>query len=320
MHMRKVGYWILSIFFIGVLIIGCKTQEVEHWKVTCPWAENGVAARVNQKTANMAEEVSRAITLEAVAIKGDAKTVNQWVAQEDANSNALVFVGEGLFAITPITNPDTLEFSYEDFVFVENLYSSIFVMSARKDLNLTSVMDVQMYMSKGPKVKVAVNGKAGSESFLTYAFFGSMSHLDEVELVVCNSAAEAAEAVAEGTADFAVSHQSQILDAYESGKVNVICAFDGEDIAEGPFTGVEGVGKYGYPYFRNRCFIMAPKGVNTGKITQVKNMYHKLLEQEEIIDYYEEMMIEVDPMTEQEVVEELENVRNIVNGYRTFFE
>ena len=320
MHMRKVGYWILSIFFIGVLIIGCKTQEVEHWKVTCPWAENGVAARVNQKTANMAEEVSRAITLEAVAIKGDAKTVNQWVAQEDANSNALVFVGEGLFAITPITNPDTLEFSYEDFVFVENLYSSIFVMSARKDLNLTSVMDVQMYMSKGAKVKVAVNGKAGSESFLTYAFFGSMSHLDEVELVVCNSAAEAAEAVAEGTADFAVSHQSQILDAYESGKVNVICAFDGEDIAEGPFAGVEGVGKYGYPYFRNRCFIMAPKGVNTGKITQVKNMYHKLLEQEEIIDYYEEMMIEVDPMTEQEVVEELENVRNIVNGYRTFFE
>ena len=320
MHMRKVGYWILSIFFIGVLIIGCKTQEVEHWKVTCPWAENGVAARVNQKTANMAEEVSRAITLEAVAIKGDAKTVNQWVAQEDANSNALVFAGEGLFAITPITNPDTLEFSYEDFVFVENLYSSIFVMSARKDLNLTSVMDVQMYMSKGAKVKVAVNGKAGSESFLTYAFFGSMSHLDEVELVVCNSAAEAAEAVAEGRADFAVSHQSQILDAYESGKVNVICAFDGEDIAEGPFAGVEGVGKYGYPYFRNRCFIMAPKGVNTGKITQVKNMYHKLLEQEEIIDYYEEMMIEVDPMTEQEVVEELENVRNIVNGYRTFFE
>lgn len=315
--MKRLRYWGICLILMGILA-GCGKHEVESWKVTCPWAETGVAAMVNNKTAEMSGAISDKLVLEAEAIKGDSKTVNQWVADNNADSKALVFAGEGLFAIAPIMNPDSLEFNYEDFTFVENLYSSIFVMSARADLNLTSILDVQMYMSEGAKVKVAVN--ASSESFLTYAFFGAMSHVDDVELVVCNSAAEAAQAVIDGKADFAVSHQSQILEAYEQGKVTIVCAFDEDDIVEGPFTGVEGVGKYGYPYFRNRCFIMAPKGVNTGEITQVKNLYNKLLEQEEIEDYYDEMMIEVDPMTEDEVLEHLESVRNIVNGYRVFFE
>lgn len=318
--MKKAKWWLLSVFIVACLFCGCGTKQVENWKVTCPWAETGVAAKVSEKTAEMAADISKQFVLEAEAIKGDFATVNQWVEENDAQSNALVLAGEGLFAIAPSINAENLEFTYDDFVFVENLYSSIFVMSARSDLNLKSVLDVQMYMLNGGKVKVAVNGKKGSEAFLTYAFFGSMAHVDDVELVVCSSAAEAADAVASGKADFAVSHQSQILEAYQAGKVDVVCAFDGEDIASGPFAGVEGVGKYGYPYFRNRCFIMAPKGVNTGKITQIKNLYDKMLEQDEIKDYYEEMMIEVDPMTEQDVLEHIENVRNIVDGYRVFFE
>ena len=317
--MKRMRCWWLCLILAGILA-GCGRQEVVSWEVTCPWAETGVAAMINNKTAEMSEKFSNKIILEAEAVKGDAKTVNQWVKENSADSKALVFAGEGLFAIAPIMNSESLEFSFEDFTFVENLYSSVFVMSARADLNLTSILDVQMYMSNGEKVKVAVNGKASSESFLTYAFFGAMSHVDDVELVVCESAAEAADAVVEGRADFAVSHQSQILEAYEQGKVTMVCAFDKEDIVEGPFTGVEGVGKYGYPYFRNCCFIMAPKGVNTGEITQVKNLYHKLVEQEEITDYYNEMMVEVDLMTEQEVLEHLENVSNIVNGYRVLFE
>ena len=318
--MKKTRYFLSCIILSGLMMIGCGTKEIETWLVTCPWAETGVAAMVNNKTAEMAEEVSKQIQIETEAVKGDFKTVNEWVAKNNADSNAMIFAGEGLFSIAPIMNPDSLEFQYEDFVFVENLYSSIFVMSARADLELTSVLDVQMYMADGEKVKVAVNGKNSSESFLTHAFFGAMSHINDFELVVCNSAAEAADALVNGEADFAVSHQSQIVEAYESGKVTIVCAFDGEDITEGPFAGVEGVGKYGYPYFRNRCFIMAPKGVNTGKITQVKNMYQKLFKQEEFQNYYEEMMIEIDPMTEQEVVEYIESVRKIVEGYRVFFE
>ena len=318
MNTRKIKWVILLTLVLG--LIGCGSKEAEKWMVTCPWAETGVAARVNVKTAEQAAQVSDQFILEATAVKGDAVTVNDWISKYNGESKELVFAGEGMFAIAPIMNPESLEFTYDDFVFIENLYSSIFVMSARADLNLNSVMDVQMYMSESPKVKVAVNGKASSEGFLTYAFFGSMSHADEVELIICSSADEAANKVASGEADFAVSHQSQILEAYLNGDVTIIGAFDGEDITEGPFAGVEGVGKYGYPYFRNRCFVMAPKGISTGKSGVLRGMYQQILEQEEIVAFYDELMIEIDPMTEQEVLEHLDNVKKIVEGYSVFFE
>lgn len=318
--MKKVKVWFLGMVFVVLSLAGCGTKEAEQWKVTCPWAPTGVAGRVNEKTAEVSANLSDKIVLQAEAIKGDAATVNQWAADNAAEDTSMVFVGEGLFAIAPIMNKNSLEFSYDDFVFIENLYSSIFVLSARADLQLSTIMDTQMYSADVDCIKVAVNGTANAESFLTYAFFGSMAHADVVELVVCSSADEAANAVASGEADFAVSHQSQILEAYEQGKVTVICAFDGEDIEEGPFAGVEGVGKYGYPYFRNRCFVMAPKGLSAGKISQLRNVYQNIFEQEDIQNYYSEMMIEIDPMTEQEVKEHLENVTNIVNGYRSFFE
>ena len=316
----KINAKLVILIALILSVTGCGKKEAENWKVTCPWAETGVAARVNVETAAKSVEVSKQIALEATAVKGDAATVNDWIARCTSESQELVFAGEGMYAIAPIMNPDSLEFSYDDFVFVENLYSSIFVMSARADLNLHSPMDVQLYMADSPKVKVAVNGQASSEGFLTYAFFGSMSHANEVELISCNSADEAAAAVASGEADFAVSHQSQILSAYENGDVTIIGAFDKEDITEGPFAGVEGVGKYGYPYFRNRCFVMAPKGISTGKLGILKSTYDEILKEDDIVAYYDEMMIEIDPMTEEEVLEHLENVRGIVEGYSVFFE
>ena len=119
--MKKTGILGLGVLLIGILIGGCGTQEVTKWKVTCPWAETGVAAMVNEKTAQLAGEVSKQLLLEAEAVKGDAATVNQWVEENDASSNALVFAGEGLFAIAPIMKPENLNFSYEDFVFDETL-------------------------------------------------------------------------------------------------------------------------------------------------------------------------------------------------------
>ena len=55
------------------------------------------------------------------------------------------------------------------------------------------------------------------------------------------SAAEAAQAVAKGETQFAVSHQSQIQETYQQGSVTVVCAFDEGPIENGPFAGVEGV-------------------------------------------------------------------------------
>ena len=84
------------------------------------------------------------------------------------------------------------------------------------------------------------------------------------------SAAEAAQAVAKGEIQFAVSHQSQIQETYQQGSVTVVCAFDEGPIENGPFAGVEGVGEYGYPYFRNRCFIMARAGTDEETVAELK--------------------------------------------------
>ena len=180
------------------MLTGCGSKQ-ESWKVTCPWAPSGVAAMVSQKAAAKSPDYSeKKITLVAEAVKGDAATVNTWVASTKANDKELVFAGEGLFAITETLDPAKLQFSYDDFEFVENLYSSVFVLSADSSLNLKSLDDLEAYVKAGNPVSVAVNGATGSEAFLAAALFGSMGAGDQLKLTPYQSAAEAAQAVAKG--------------------------------------------------------------------------------------------------------------------------
>ena len=87
------------------MLTGCGSKQ-ESWKVTCLWAPSGVAAMVSQKAAAMSPDYSdKKITLVAEAIKGDAATVNTWVASTKANDKDLVFAGEGLFAIPRLWIP-----------------------------------------------------------------------------------------------------------------------------------------------------------------------------------------------------------------------
>ena len=245
------------------------TQKQASWKVTCPWAPSGVAAMVSQKAASKSPEYSDTITLVAEAVKGDAATVNTWVMDTEANDPELVFVGEGLLSITSIIDPAKMKFTAEDFTYVENLYSSIFVLSAAADLNIKTIADLEAYVANGNEVSVAVNGATSSEAFLAAALFGKMGVGDKLKLTPYQSAAEAAQAVAKGETQFAVSHQSQILETYQQGGVTIPCAFDEKALEHGPFAGVEGVGEKGYPYFRNRCFIMARAGTDEATVAQL---------------------------------------------------
>ena len=115
-------------------------------------------------------------------------------------------------------------------------------------------------------------GRSARLRLLAAALFGSMGAGDQLKLTPYQSAAEAAQAVAKGAANFAVSHQSQILEPYQQGGVDVVCAFDDKAIENGPFAGVEGVGSTGYPYFRNRCFVMARKGTDAAKVAELKEL------------------------------------------------
>lgn len=140
---------------------------------------------------------------------------------------------------------------------------------------------------------------------------------DHLKLVAYQSAAEAAQAVAKGETNFAVSHQSQILETYQQGGVTIPCAFDADAIANGPFAGVEGVGAAGYPYFRNRCFVMARKGTDDAKVAELKTLYGKILNDEEVTTWLNDtMLLEVDTMTVADVEAHIENVKAIVNEYK----
>ena len=311
---------ILSIALLAAmctaLLAGCG-QKSATWKVTCPWAPSGVAAMVSQQAATKSTEYSDTITLVAEAIKGDAATVNTWVADTKANATELVFVGEGLLSITSILDPSKMQFGYEDFVFVENLYSSIFVLSADAELNIKNIADLKAYVEAGNEISVAVNGATSSEAFLAAALFGSMGVGDKLKLTPYQSAAEAAQAVARGETQFAVSHQSQILETFQQNGVTVVCAFDENDIANGPFAGVEGVGQHGYPYFRNRCFVMARAGTDEAKVKELKELYGKILADKEVADWlHDTMLLEVDTMSVEDVEAHVENVKNIVNEYK----
>lgn len=306
----------LAMTMAAAALAGCGSKTTT-WTVTCPWAPSGVAAMVSQKAAALSNTYSEKIILVADAVKGDAATVNTWVAGTKANDPKLVFAGEGLFSITSILDPAKMQFTYDDFEFVENLYSSVFVMSADAKLGIDSIGSLEEYMKAGNQVTVAVNGATGSEAFLAASLFGAMGYGGQMKLVAYSSAAEAAQAVAKGETNFAVSHQSQILETWQQKGASIVCAFDGEDIAKGPFAGVEGVGKYGYPYFRNRCFILARKGTDAKKVAELKELYDKILADKEVADWLADtMLLEVDTMTGEQVKEHIENVQNIVNEYR----
>lgn len=313
---KRIVSLVLATVMAFAMLTGCSAKK-ESWKVTCPWAPSGVAAMVSQKAAAKSTDYSDKITLVAEAIKGDAATVNTWVASTKANDKELVFAGEGLFAITEILDPAKLQFSYEDFVFVENLYSSVFVLSADSNLNIQDLAGLKAYVEAGNTVSVAVNGATGSEAFLAAALFGSMGAGDQLKLTPYQSAAEAAQAVAKGETNFAVSHQSQILETFQQGGVTVVCAFDEDAIQSGPFAGVEGVGAAGYPYFRNRCFVLARKGTDAAKVTELKTLYDSILADKEVADWLNDtMLLEVDAMTEADVQAHIDNVKSIVNEYK----
>ena len=305
----------IAVIMVMVLCVGCSLGK-KTWTVTCPWAPSGVAAMVNEKCAALSEEMKLGILLEAEAIKGHTETVNTWIAETGSEDRKLVFGGEGFFPINKILDPDSMNFDFEDFVFVENLYSSIFVMSAQSQLGISSIPALEEYMKNVNKVTVATNGSHSSEAFLAAALFGAMGYGDKLEIIPYESAKEAAEAVGNGETDFAISHQSQILETYQQIGVTIVCAFDDEDIKNGAFVGVEGIGKYGYPYFRNRCFILAPKGAEEEGIEKLRELYRSILSEEEMESWLQnDLLLDVDFMTKEDALEHIQQVEEIVNEY-----
>ena len=131
---------LVSLVLALMLCLSCVSAlAAEAWTVTCPWAPSGVAAMVNQKAASLSTTYSQDYVLVANAEKGDTATINSWLTKYTEADPQMCFIGEGMFGITAILDPERMNFTYDDFEYVENLYSSIFVASARKELGITSI-------------------------------------------------------------------------------------------------------------------------------------------------------------------------------------
>ena len=77
------------------------------------------------------------------------------------------------------------------------------------------------------------------------------------------------------------------------------------------------MGQHGYPYFRNRCFVMARAGTDEAKVKELKELYGKILADKEVADWlHSTMLLEVDTMSVEDVEAHIENVKNIVNEYK----
>ena len=61
---------------------------------------------------------------------------------------------------------------------------------------------------------------------------------------------------------------------------------------------------------------MARSGASAEKVAELKALYGEILADEEVVTWLKDtMLLEVDTMSEEQVLEHIENVKNIVNEY-----
>lgn len=320
--MKKVVVYLLvcMVAISAVFANGTKEVDVDAWPqeaitVICPWAVGGVADVVNRKTATYGQEVFGKPVLATNELGAGGNVALTNYLKNGPNSTNLIFGAEGAFSIAPnIDGSEALQFTYDDYVPIINLYSSIFVLTADAKLGVTDMESLKAY-GQGKKLKVAVNGMAGSEAFLAQALFKELG-LD-LELVSYNGANLALDAAAKGETSFAISHQSQARGSVEAGILVPVVVFDKEGVNNDTFKNVKGVGEYGYTgFFRNRCFILARKGTDQKIIDKVRNAYLTILAKPEVKEFYDSLLIEVDPMDKASMDKHIEDVSVIVKANR----
>lgn len=317
--MKKV----VLILFIAMLAVSgvsaagqAEKSNVDAWPedavtIVCPWAVGGVADIVNRKTAVYGVELLGQPVLATNELGAGGNVALTNYLKNEPNSNTLIFGAEGAFSIAPnVDGADALQFTYADYIPIINLYSSIFVMTADAKLGITNLESLKAY-GQGKKLKVAVNGIAGSEAFLAKALFKELGI--ELDLISYNGANLALDAAAKGETSFAISHQSQAKGSVSGGVLTPVVVFDKNGVNNEVFKNVKGVGEYGYSaYFRNRCFILARKGTDQKIIDKVRNAYLTILQKPEIVDFYKTLMIEVDPLSLDEINQHIASVTDIV--------
>lgn len=336
--MKKIFIFVLVMFLcVTTFADGNKKKiSLEKWQgqpltVICPWAINGVVDIVNRSLAVYGEEVfgQKIIATNDFIREGSVSISDDFLAtmssmlgdggnialsnylKKKANEPHLIIGSENAFAVTPnLRNEKGKGFSYNDFEPIINLCSATFVMTADSELNITSLENLKTY-GKGKTLLVAVGGSTSIESFMIRSLFKELG-LD-MTVVAYNGANLALEALINREVHLAISHQSQAKIGVEDGIITPVVLFNEKGSTEGVYAGTKGVGEYGYTaYCKNRSFLMARKGTDATTLQKLYEGYKRILEKDEVKALFKEMMLEIEPLTADEIDRHIAEVSDMV--------
>ncbi len=316
--MKKV----LCVVFFALLTIssafsgGSNEADISKWPereitVICPWAVGGVADVVNRTLATYGQEYLGVPVLATNELGAGGNVALTNYLKQGPNTYELIFGNEGCFSVTPnVAGGEAIQFTYDDFVPIINLYSAIFVMTADSTLGINDLDDLKEY-GQNNRIKIAVNGVASAEAFLAMALMDNLGL--EYDLVSYNGANLALDAAAKGETAFAISHQSQAAGNVEAGVLTPVVMFNEDGVDTELFKDVKGVGEYGFAeFYPNTCCLMTRKGTDPSVVEKIRNAYLEILKKPEVKDLYDELMIEINPMDAEEFKEHIDSVTAIV--------
>lgn len=336
--MKKIFIFVLVMFLCVTSFADGNKKKIslEKWQgqpltVICPWAINGVVDIVNRSLAVYGEEVfeQKIIATNDFIQEGTVSISDDFLAtmssmlgdggnialsnylKKKANEPHLIIGSENAFAVTPnVRNAKEQSFNYNDFEPIINLCSATFVMTADSKLNITNLESLKAY-GEGKTLLVAVGGSTSIESFMVRSLFKELG-LD-MTVVAYNGANLALEALINKEVHLAISHQSQAKVGIEDGIITPVVLFDEKGSSEGFYAGTKGVGEYGYTaYCKNRSFLMARKGTDADILQKIYEGYKRILEKDEIKALFKEMMLEIEPLTANEIDRHIAEVRAMV--------
>lgn len=306
--MKKVKKLLASVMvmMLGVTAIGCQSkgasgEATENWPteavtIICPWAVGGLADQVNRAMSEYGKDLlGQPLLADNVLGSGGAVALTQYL-QEKANSNKLIFGGEGSFAIAPLTSE--VAYKFEDFIPVINVYSSTFVLSANPKTNVDSFKALEEY-AKNNVIKVATNGTASSEAMQCAALLNEMGA--NYQVVPYDGANEALTAAVSGEVDFAVTHASLAREFVKSGDVNPVVAFDEKKLVDEVYN-LDCVVDYGYDtWMTNVCAVFMRAGTDQAIVDKMYDVLNQILTNEKFLATADNIGVNIDIKNGDEV-------------------
>lgn len=329
--MKKLISVVLLVAMVMSIFSGCakndisketgvdKNQEskaewpTEAVTIICPWAVGGLADQVNRAMSQYGkEQLGQELLADNILGSGGAVALTEFM-QEKPNSHKLIFGGEGSFAIAPLTAE--VQYKFEDFIPVINIYSSTFILSANPSTDIDSFKAFEEYVKQN-EVKIATNGSTSSEALQVAGLVTEMG--GTFRIVSYDGANEALNAAVSGEVDFAVTHGSLAKEFVKSGDINPVVAFDNKKLVDEVYN-LDCVEDYGYDtWMTNICAVFMRAGTDQENVDKMYDALSNILDNPAFLETAANIGLNIDPMTGQEVKDYIDSCMEKAEKYAAY--